>query len=133
MTERPATSIELLLRASSSDEETLGFPVPDAAFGFHAQQAVEKLMKALLTSQTGSYPFTHDLLSLRKRIERSGITLPLFPFNLEKLTEYAGNSRYDVPFPLDDDLRLLLQRAIAELRSFVLQQTKQRQVESDPS
>ncbi len=33
----------------------------DAIFGFHAQQAVEKALKAWLTARRRSYPFAHDL------------------------------------------------------------------------
>ena len=35
--------------------------VSDAIVGFHAQQAVEKAIKAVLTSSGIDYPFTHDL------------------------------------------------------------------------
>jgi len=34
---------------------------PDAVIGFHAQQAVEKSLKAVLTSRGIRYPWTHDL------------------------------------------------------------------------
>jgi len=115
-----ASSIAALLRASSSDETTLTFPVPDAAFGFHAQQAIEKLMKALLVLKTGSHPFSHDLASLHKRLEKAGVRLPVFGFPIERLSEYAGNARYDEPLPLDEPTRKVLRECIAALRAFVL-------------
>jgi hypothetical protein len=42
--------IQQLFDASARDEHTIAFPVPDEVFGFHAQQAVEKLYKALSLS-----------------------------------------------------------------------------------
>lgn len=48
MTQALDQSILELLHASRDDEETLGLPVNDRTFGFHAQQAVEKLFKALI-------------------------------------------------------------------------------------
>ncbi len=56
MTAKPVVSIDQLLRASSDDEETLQFPLPDSSFGFHAEQAVEKLYKAILAFTNGKYP-----------------------------------------------------------------------------
>jgi HEPN domain len=97
MTARPATTIEKLLRASSDDETAMSFALPDSGFGFHAQQAVEKLYKVLLDHKVGTFPFSHDLLSLRKRVEASGLQLPACMFRLEDLSDYAGNARYDEP------------------------------------
>lgn len=124
MTAKPVASIEQLLRASSDDEETLQYPLPDSGFGFHAQQAVEKLYKVLLAFRNGQYPFSHDLKSLRKRVEAAGITLPPCSFRLEELSEYAGNARYDAPIAIPEETRLLLRRCIADLRSFVVGQVQ---------
>jgi HEPN domain-containing protein len=38
--------------------------VSDAIVGFHAQQAVEKALKAVLASRGVEFPFTHDLSGL---------------------------------------------------------------------
>ena len=122
MTGPKVSSIEKLLRASSSDEKTLTFPVPDAAFGFHAQQAVEKLYKALLVARTGTHPFIHDLISLRKGVEKTGLMLPVCPFPLERLVDYAGSARYDEPIPMDDNERKTVQECIRQLRAFVLRE-----------
>jgi hypothetical protein len=40
--------IEELSLVSLDDESVLSFPVPDRIYGFHAQQAVEKLLKMLI-------------------------------------------------------------------------------------
>ena len=124
MTARPVASIEQLLRASSDDEVALKYPLPDSGFGFHAQQSVEKLYKVLLAFRNGQYPFSHDLKSLRKRVEAAGITLPQCSFRLEELSEYAGNARYDDPIVTAEETRLLLRSCIADLRSFVLKQVE---------
>ncbi len=124
MTARPVASIDQLLRASSDDEATLQFPLPDSSFGFHAQQAVEKLYKVLLAFHNGQYPFSHDLKSLRKRVEAAGITLPPCSFRLEELSEYAGNARYDAPIAIPEETRLLLRSCLADLRAFVLSQVQ---------
>jgi hypothetical protein len=124
LTARPVASIDQLLRASSDDEATLQFPLPDSSFGFHAQQAVEKLYKVLLAFHNGQYPFSHDLKSLRKRVEAAGITLPPCSFRLEELSEYAGNARYDAPIAIPEETRLLLRSCLADLRAFVLSQVQ---------
>ena len=36
--------------------------VTDAGVGFHAQQAIEKSLKAVLTARSVEYPYTHDLV-----------------------------------------------------------------------
>jgi HEPN domain-containing protein len=83
---------------------------------------VEKLYKTLLAFHDGQYPFSHDLKSLRKRVEAAWITLPACSFRLEELSEYASNARYDMPIALPEETRILLRQCIADLRSFVLSQ-----------
>ena len=120
MTVQPATSTEQLLRASSDDEQALQFPLPDSGYGFHAQQAVEKLYKALLGSRQGKFPFSHDLQSLRRRVEDLGFKLPICAFRLEELSDYAGTARYDDPLPLSEETRVRLRACIGALRAYVL-------------
>ncbi|MBK7422896.1 MAG: HEPN domain-containing protein [Propionivibrio sp.] len=48
-----------------------------AAAGFHAQQAVEKALKALLCFRDIDFPRTHDLESLINRLDGTGPVLPL--------------------------------------------------------
>jgi HEPN domain-containing protein len=64
---------------------------------FHAQQAVEKTLKALLTFNKISFPRIHDLLRLLE------LTLEIFP-ELEKMrTELAEISNYAVEVRYPDD------------------------------
>jgi HEPN domain-containing protein len=54
--------VEVLLHKAASDEAILNFDkISDSIVSFHAQQAVEKLMKALLTQLNVPYEFTHSL------------------------------------------------------------------------
>lgn len=62
--------------------------------GFHAQQAVEKLMKAVLDARAIEYPFTHDLRRLRELLERSGGAPPVDPIAVNELIAYAVEQRY---------------------------------------
>ena len=116
MTANPASSTRQLLCASYDDETAMTFPLPDSGFGFHAQQAAEKLYKTLVVSRTGNHPHEHDLKSLREWVKSLGLRLPLCQFNLERLSEYAGDARYDEPIPLNQKERSLLKTCVAELR-----------------
>ena len=66
----------------------------DEIFGFHVQQAAEKLCKAWIALLGEEYPFTHDLRKLLEILDSSGIVvtqlLPLIEYN-----PYAGWIRYD--------------------------------------
>ncbi len=58
-----------LLRLALRDSDTFAllFPLPQAtmaALGFHAQQAVEKALKAVCTKQSMEVRRTHDLAAL---------------------------------------------------------------------
>jgi HEPN domain-containing protein len=43
---------------------------------FHAQQAVEKAMKAVLLARKVDFPLTHDLEALMDIGQKAGITIP---------------------------------------------------------
>ncbi len=71
----------MLLRKASQDEFTVNKLLPDPQspdeiIGFHAQQAVEKILKAVLTFRAVRYRRTHDLVELIDRIHDSGIGFP---------------------------------------------------------
>lgn len=76
----------------------------DEIFGFHVQQAVEKSLKAWLTVLGDAYPYTHDLMSLMRRVEGLGGQVltefePLLGFTL-----YAVQFRYGFVDTLDEPL-----------------------------
>ena len=61
---------------------------------FHAQQAVEKSLKAVFVHQGMVFPYTHDLAQLITRAKASGISWPEALDTAAELTEYAVGSRY---------------------------------------
>ena len=69
--------------------------VSDAIVGFHAQQAVEKSIKAVLAANDHPFPFTHDLEGLIERCHDVGVELPeLVQHDAGLLTPYAVRHRY---------------------------------------
>ena len=64
-------------------------------FGFHAQQAVEKSLKAWLSFLGIEYPRTRDLNLLIKLLEQNKEILPKQLHILVKLTDFAVQYRYE--------------------------------------
>jgi len=64
---------------------------------FHAQQAVEKTLKALLTAYGTSFPKTHDLARLVHLLPLK-VDLCLDEQTLAELTYFAVGSRYQTEF-----------------------------------
>lgn len=89
---------ETLVRAVAENPD-----IADAIIGFHGQQAVEKLAKAVLTAHGIAFAKTHDLDYLIDLVEKNGIAAPDELEASEVLSAWAVQSRYDneeVP-PLD--------------------------------
>jgi len=89
----------LLMEKAAEDlyvlRRLIGDPdAPDAAVGFHAQQAAEKLLKAVLTSRAIPYSRTHDLAGLVDLLGQNGIRRPPDAERLPGLTPYAAEFRY---------------------------------------
>ena len=90
---------ELLLRKAQQDEYTLEKLIPDPAapdeiIGFHAQQAVEKLLKAVLTNSAVYYGRTHNLGALLGLLRERGIPFPDELAEIGRLTPFAARFRY---------------------------------------
>lgn len=66
----------------------------DEIFGFHAQQAVEKSLKAWLAIRSIDFPLTHDLSRLLGLLEEAGIDVSLF-WPLVQYTVFAVQARYE--------------------------------------
>src|SRR3990170_6704125 len=61
---------------------------------FHAQQAVEKALKAVLLFYKVDFPFTHDLEELLDTFETNKISIPPYLLDVGILTPYAVETRY---------------------------------------
>jgi HEPN domain-containing protein len=61
---------------------------------FHAQQAVEKAIKALLIKEGVEFPYVHDIAELLTLLEKTGQRLPKTIREGEKLTRFAVFTRY---------------------------------------
>lgn len=61
---------------------------------FHAQQAVEKALKAVLIDCGIDFPLTHDIEVLLELVDQDRIELPSELANAGLLTPYAVETRY---------------------------------------
>ena len=66
----------------------------DEIFGFHVQQAVEKLLKAWLCVCSGTYPMTHELARLLALLESQGMKVEAY-WPLVQYTIFAVQARYE--------------------------------------
>ena len=70
----------------------------DEVFGFHAQQAAEKLFKAWLASLGETYPQSHDLAALMDILNACGVDVARFD-EMVDYTRYAVRLRYAAADP----------------------------------
>jgi HEPN domain-containing protein len=115
-----ASQDEALVRKVSSDTD-----IADELIGFHAQQAVEKAMKAVLVAADIEFPFSHDLGLLRDLCKQAGTPLPDEIGDISELTPYAAWLRYD-----DNELLELVDRETALKWASTAVRWAHRQVES---
>lgn len=89
---------KLLRRAKDDQAATVALldvsSVSDALAGFHAQQAVEKALKAVLALNGVEFPFSHDLRLLIGLCEAADISLPSELDDVDRLSPYAARLRY---------------------------------------
>ena len=85
---------------------------PVSVIGFHAQQAVEKCLKAVLASRSVAYPWTHDLEGLVEIIHDNRIAPPPEAERLHHLTQFAAELRYG-SMPAENETAPALDRAWA--------------------
>ena len=67
--------------------------IPDEVFGFHVQQAAEKLLKAWIALLGESYPLTHSIETLLALLADRGVDAEPFR-DLAAYTPYAVEFRY---------------------------------------
>lgn len=91
---------ERLLRLARRDQAAfaalVGAPGVDSALAcFHAQQAAEKALKAVMCLHGLEYRRTHDLEELADKLETAFVTPSVSQEQLSLLTPYAVEFRYD--------------------------------------
>lgn len=85
MASKDIKAMKSLLSPESADDEI---------FGFHAQQAVEKSLKAWISAAGGSYGFVHDIHVLLLNLRELGCDISRFK-GLMLLNVYAVRFRYE--------------------------------------
>lgn len=68
--------------------------VTDAILGFHAQQAVEKSLKAMLALRGVEFPYTHDLDGLVRLCQQNNIGVPEDLSGVGRLSVFGVRFRY---------------------------------------
>jgi hypothetical protein len=97
---RAIDQAQLLQRKAAQDiavlQKLIGDPaISDETLGFHALQAAEKLIKALLALGGHEYPRTHDLGLLLDLLAAVDVRIPEALLTVENLTPFATVFRYD--------------------------------------
>jgi HEPN domain-containing protein len=80
---------------------------------FHLQQAVEKLLKVLLSLNKVEYPKIHDIERLIKLCNQNKIVLPEYVEEFVKLTPYAVEFRYGLLIDETLDIGYYYERALS--------------------
>jgi len=99
MSIRKAEEDIVLLDKVVDDED-----VSSEIVGFHAQQAIEKLLKALLIAKIIPFRRTHDLGELMDLCSEHEIEVPDELYDIDDLTPFAVEYRYDVFTPPNKEL-----------------------------
>ena len=120
----PSDRPEVLLRKARQDELALeklldDCDIEDDLLGFHAQQAAEKMLKALLAARGVDYPKTHNLRVLIELLAEDDITLPAELAEIDRLTQFGTTFRYDTINAAEGSHRTIWLAWTRALRSFV--------------
>jgi len=119
--------VRMLLHKAAQDEAVLAKLAGDPQFddetlGFHAQQAVEKLLKAWLSYLEVDYPKVHRIETLLDLLGTKGKSLPEDLAGVTRLTPFATVFRYDdLPLAADVDREGLVP-LVRKVRAFVEKQ-----------
>jgi HEPN domain-containing protein len=85
--------------------------------GFHAQQAVEKALNAVLASASVDFPFTHNIAVLMQLCDDEGFELPPSLAHADPLTPYGVAERYGARSPGTVDRATALGLAVEAIAS----------------
>jgi HEPN domain-containing protein len=75
----------------------------DEVFGFHAQQAAEKCLKAWIANSGNRYPHTHDLMALVEALDKAGEDTSTLD-SLADLSPFAVQYRYETLGSDEDEI-----------------------------
>lgn len=81
---------------------------------FHAQQSVEKSLKAVLFLHQIEFRRTHNLVELAELLRKNGINVPVEDSDLARLNPYAVEFRYD-----DTDIILITPKEMHQMLTTV--------------
>ena len=119
---------DLLLAKAADDRKAMlvlaaDAGTSDATVGFHAQQAAEKYLKALLCHLQVNYQRTHDLVVLLDSIMDAGQAPPADVDKCKRLQPYAVQFRYDdIPVGGKSSLdRAAVEQDVEDVRNWVMQ------------
>lgn len=96
----PVESAARLARKAQADATAMrkfaaDLEIADDIIGFHAQQAVEKWLKAVMAMRQMRQTRIHDLDRLAESLEEDGAMPPVPRRRLDKLTSFAVPLRYE--------------------------------------
>jgi HEPN domain-containing protein len=96
----PSQLAAILARKATEDAVALrefegNSNIADSILGFHAQQAIEKWLKAVLADKGIDFEYTHDLRRLIELVEELGINFPFITGEVVMYTEFAVPLRYE--------------------------------------
>lgn len=127
---KPIDAARKFLEKSTQDEVLLDkvlhdHDVADEIVGFHCQQAAEKTLKALLAYHQIEFRKTHDLAELIDLLMDNGHPIPVELSDLDKLSPFAVEYRYDLFSAGDSPFdRETARSLVINLRTWVEKQLK---------
>jgi HEPN domain-containing protein len=118
----PKAEAAVLARKAEDDTKAMQWlasksEISDEIIGFHAQQAVEKWLKAVLGSREIAFEYTHDLHRLITEVTTAVGEFPFDTPEVVALTEHAVPLRYDEILdtePLDREAVVRLVEEVGE-------------------
>jgi HEPN domain-containing protein len=137
MPQRNHLDLARVLLARAIDDETLvrkvsgDADVADAIIGFHAQQATEKLIKAVLAARRVAFKKNHSLSYLIGLVEQRDIDAPSELSEADVLSPWAVEFRYEGEEPPTLD-RLTALALVETLRTWAESQIKVSDQPSEP-
>ena len=75
--------------------------ISEEIFGFHAQQAVEKVLKAWIAARGWQYPYGHDITALLRVLEKHSENVAMH-WDFAELNPFAVQFRYEAFVDLEE-------------------------------